>query len=162
MTVLDLIVLLLVGGAAIFGVLRGFVAELVSLAAWVGAVLAVKLFHAPVAGWLADRGTVGAGAEMLAFAGIFVVVLIGGKLLAGQLGGAARRSRIGGFDRVLGGGFGLLKGLIGATLFFLFARLLFDAIGGAEQPGWIVDARTYPLLNASSRALVDMVEGRGA
>ena len=32
------------------------------------------------------------------------------------------------FDRTLGGGFGALKGLIGATLFFLLANLATDMV----------------------------------
>ena len=61
---------------------------------------------------------------------------------------------------VLGGGFGMLKGLIGATLFFLVAHLATDMVYGpdAERPDWMVSSRTYPLLNATSKAVVDWVE----
>lgn len=162
MTMLDIIVLLLVGGAAILGGLRGFTAEVLTLLAWVAAVLAVKLLHAPVSGWLGANVASGGGADLLALALIFMVTLVGGKLLASQLGGAAKRSRIAPFDRVLGFGFGLLKGLIAASLLFLFATLLFDAFGGVDgRPGWMTNARSYPLMEASSRALVDFMERRG-
>ena len=59
-------------------------------------------------------------------------------------------------DRLLGGGFGMLKGLIGATLFFLLANLGTDLVYGprAERPEWMRDSRTYPLLDASGRALL--------
>ena len=162
MTTLDIIVLLLVGGAALFGGLRGFVAEVLTLASWVAAVVAVKLLHEPLAAWFAGTASTAGGADILAFALIFFVVLIGGKLIAGQLGAAARRSAVGWFDRVLGFGFGLLKGLIAATLLFLFATLLFDVLGGGAEarPGWITNARTYPLMEASSGALVNFVERR--
>jgi len=30
----------------------------------------------------------------------------------------------------------------------------------AERPGWMTKSRTYPLLNASGRAIVDWVEAR--
>ena len=164
MTALDIIVLLLVGGAAIFGALRGFVGEILTLASWVAAAIAVKLFHEPLSGWLGGNVVSTGGSDILAFALILVVVLFGGKLLAGQLGAATRRSSLGAFDRVLGFGFGVVKGLIAATLLFLFATLLFDMMGGGAdaRPGWMVDARTYPLMDASSRALIDFVEkGRG-
>jgi membrane protein required for colicin V production len=32
--------------------------------------------------------------------------------------------------------------------------------GLAERPDWMTNSRTYPLLNATSRALVDFVEQR--
>ena len=85
------------------------------------------------------------------------------KLLARQLGGRTRRSPVlGPFDRVLGGGFGALKGLLGATLFFLLANLATDMVYGpqADRPEWMTRSRTYPLLNASGRAIVDWVEAR--
>jgi membrane protein required for colicin V production len=81
-------------------------------------------------------------------------------LIARRLGNTARRSVIGPVDRVLGGGFGMLKGLIGATLFFLLANLATDLVYGpeAERPEWMTSSRTFPLLNASGRAIVDWVE----
>ena len=69
---------------------------------------------------------------------------------------------LGPFDRVLGGGFGALKGLLGVTLFFLLANLATDMVYGpkAERPEWMTKSRTYPLLNASGRAIVDWVEAQ--
>jgi membrane protein required for colicin V production len=67
-------------------------------------------------------------------------------------------------DRGLGGGFGVVKGLLAATLFFLFANLATDLIYGpeAERPAWMTESRTYSLLNASGRSIVDWVEARRA
>ena len=69
---------------------------------------------------------------------------------------------LGPFDRVLGGGFGALKGLLGVTLFFLLANLATDMVYGpqADRPEWMTRSRTYPLLNASGRAIVDWGEAR--
>ena len=69
---------------------------------------------------------------------------------------------LGPVDRLLGGGFGMLKGLIWATLFFLLANLATDMVYGpqADRPEWMTKSRTYPLLNASGRAIVDWVEAR--
>ena len=57
MTALDIIALLLMGGAGILGLQRGFVTESLSLIAWVAALVAVRIFHAPVRAIL--EGTVG-------------------------------------------------------------------------------------------------------
>ena len=83
-------------------------------------------------------------------------------MFARAVGGKARRSVLGPVDRLLGGGFGLLKGLIGATLFFLLANLATDMVygGDADRPEWMTTSRTYPLLNATGRAVVDWVETR--
>jgi membrane protein required for colicin V production len=56
----------------------------------------------------------------------------------------------------------MIKGLLGATLFFLLANLATDMLYGpeAERPEWMTSSRTYPLLNASGLAIVDWVERR--
>jgi membrane protein required for colicin V production len=162
MTALDMIVLLLVLGGLVTGYLRGFVAEVLSLLIWVVAIGALKLVHAPLTELLTARIGTWAGAAVLAFALILGVVVIGGKLLVRQIGSATRRSVVGPVDRVLGAGFGALKGLVGATLLFLGANLVYDIYSGreAERPQWMANSRTYPLLQASGRAVVDFVHAR--
>jgi len=164
MTALDVFVfLLLIGGAAI-GFVRGFVHEVISLLAWIVAIAMLKLFHTQL--WNGLTGTFGsspAAAAVLAFAILFIPSFLVVKLVARQLGGKTRRSPVlGPVDRVLGGGFGLFKGLLGATLFFLLANLATDMVYGpqAERPEWMKSSRTYPLLNSSGRAIVDWVETR--
>ena len=162
MTALDIFVILLLGGGALIGFVRGFVHEVLSLFAWIVAIAAVKLFHTSLQTRLVDSVGTEAGASALAFALLFIPTYLVVKLVARRLGGKARRSIVGPVDRVLGGGFGMLKGLIGATLFFLLANLATDLVYGpqAERPGWMTRSRTFPLLNASGRAIVDWVELR--
>jgi membrane protein required for colicin V production len=107
--------------------------------------------------------TSSAAAAVLAFALLFVPSFLIVKLLARSLGGRTRRhAMLGPFDRALGGGFGALKGLLGATLFFLLANLATDMVYGpqADRPQWMTKSRTYPLLNASGRGIVDWVQAR--
>jgi membrane protein required for colicin V production len=160
MTALDVFVILLLGGGALVGFVRGFVHEALSLFAWIAAIVALKLFHAPLQARLVDSVGTEAGASALAFALLFIPAYVAVKLIARKLGGAARKSVIGPVDHVLGGGFGMLKGLIGATLFFLLANLATDLVYGpaAERPAWMTSSRSFPLLNASGRAIVDWVE----
>ncbi|MDB5713728.1 MAG: CvpA family protein [Sphingomonadales bacterium] len=162
LTGLDILVLLIVGAAAVFGFLRGFVSEVMSLAAWALAILAVKFAHGPVTAALVSAVGTESGASVLAFALIFGVTFIGVRMIGNRMGTASRRSLLGPVDRLLGFGFGALKGLIVATLAFLFASLVFDTLHGASQPRppWMLKSRTYPLLRASSAALVDFVERR--
>jgi membrane protein required for colicin V production len=164
MTALDVFVfLLLIGGAAI-GFVRGFVHEVISLFAWIVAIAMLKLFHTQLwTGLQSSFHTSPAAAAVLAFAILFVPSFVIVKLLARSLGGRTRKSpMLGPVDRVLGGGFGALKGLLGATLFFLLANLATDMVYGpqADRPEWMTRSRTFPLLNASGRAIVDWVEAR--
>ena len=162
MSALDIFVILLLGGGALIGFVRGFVHEVLSLLAWVASIVMLKLFHSQLSTGLVEFVGTAAGAAVLAFALLFVPTFVLVKLLARSLGGRTRRSLLGPVDRVLGAGFGMLKGLIGATLFFLLANLATDLVYGpeAERPEWMTDSRTYPLLNASGRSIVDWVEAR--
>jgi membrane protein required for colicin V production len=164
MTALDIFVFLLLFGGAAVGFVRGFVHEVISLLAWIVAIAMLKLFHAQLwSGLEASMGGSSAAAAVLAFALLFVPSFLIVKLLARSIGGRTRRHAVlGPVDRVLGGGFGMLKGLLGATLFFLLANLATDMVYGpqADRPAWMTRSTTYPLLNASGRSIVDWVEAR--
>ena len=162
LTALDILVILLVGAGLVVGWLRGFVAELLSLFAWFLAIVAVRYLHEPVRDLLAGPVGTLAGASVLAFAIVFGLVFLGGKLASRRLGGRVRNSVVGPVDRLLGAGFGALKGLIGATLLYLVVNLVYDTIWwrAAIRPEWIAQSRTYPLLQSSSAMMVDLVEAR--
>jgi membrane protein required for colicin V production len=162
MTGLDIFVLLLMGGAAIFGFLRGFVQETLALIAWVMIIFAVCFFHTPVTDFLVSPVGNEGGASVLAFGSIVIVTYALGRWIAKSIGRKSRKSLLGPIDRVLGFGFGMIKGLIGATLAYLLVVLVYDSIYGASEPRpeWIADSRTYPLLNASGNALVQFVNER--
>src|SRR4029079_13814063 len=138
--------------------------EVTSIFAWIVGIAMLKLFHTQLWTGLDNSfHTSPAAGAVLAFALLFVPSFLLVKLLARALGGRTRRSPVlGPFDRTLGAGFGLLKGLLGATLFFLLANLATDMVYGpqADRPGWMSKSRTYPLLNASGRSIVDWVEAR--
>lgn len=160
MTALDIFVILLLGGGALVGFVRGFVHEVLALGAWLAGILALMMFHAPVTEGVAGLTSSQAGSAVLAFAILFLPVYILVRLLARSLGKRSRASMLGPVDRFLGGGFGMLKGLIGATLVFLLANLATDMVYGpeAERPEWMIESRTFPLLNASGRSIVDWVQ----
>ena len=162
LTGLDIIVLLAIFGGAVFGLIRGFITEVISLFAWVAAILALKLFHGPATSLLLHVVGNASGASVLAFALVFLIVYAGGKLIAGSLGRRTRTSVLGPLDRVLGFGFGALKGLIIVTLAYLLINLGYDTLYGAtsDRPGWMRNSRTHPLLNATGRAIVDWVGNR--
>ncbi|CAN5342175.1 hypothetical protein BH10PSE12_BH10PSE12_03330 [soil metagenome] len=162
MTALDIIVFILIGGGAVFGLMRGFVCEALSMIAWVLGIFAVRLFQEPVAGLLTPFLGTESGAAVLAFVLVFGTTFFAGKFLARSLGARTRTSILGPVDRVLGGGFGAVKGLIGATLLFLAFSLVYDTIYGSEsrRPGWLAESRSYPLLSASGSAISAFIDER--
>ena len=112
MTALDMALLLLMGGMAVTGFMRGFVQEVLSLVAWGVAVIAVRLFLAPVTDLAGLWIGAGAAASLLSFVGLFALTFVAGKFVAGRVGDGVRSSLIGPVDRVLGAGFGLARGVV--------------------------------------------------
>lgn len=162
MTAMDILVLLLIGGAAVFGFRRGFVCEILSMLALVLAIAAVRLFHAPLADLLTAMVGTSGGAAILAFALCFGLVWLFGKYLARRIGDGMRGSLLGPVDRLLGAGFGALKGLLIATVAFVGFSLMYDTLYGEEapRPHWMRHSRTWPLLNASGQAMSEWLAER--
>lgn len=162
LTMLDIVALVLLSGCAVLGLIRGFVTEVLSLAAWVLAVVALKFLGTPVTALFEGVIATHAGAAVLAFVLIFLVTYFVGKMAATAIGRRTRTSILGPVDRILGFGFGGLKGLLAATLLFLALNLGYDFLygGQAERPEFIAKSRTYPLLNASGRSIMDWVKAR--
>jgi membrane protein required for colicin V production len=164
MTALDIIVLFLLGSGAVFGFMRGFVQEALSLIAWLLIIAAVRIFHAPATAALSEAVGTESGAAVLAFLAIVIVIFALGKWISTSIGKKSRKSKLGPIDRVLGFGFGLLKGLILATLIFLLLVMGHETLFGAKEPRpeWMTKSRTYPLLNASGEAMSEFVRERRA
>ncbi|WP_374405661.1 CvpA family protein [Pelagerythrobacter sp.] len=163
MTAFDIIVLIIVGVASVGGFMRGFVQEVLSLAAWILALFAIRALHTPLTAAMEPYLGGGTGTSVLAFTLLLLIPYAAMKLIAGRMGKASRVSMLGPIDRVLGFGFGAIKGAIIVVLAFSLLVLGYDTIWGvAGRPAWITTARTYPVVNASSDALVEMIHTRRA
>lgn len=161
MTGFDIVILLLVGAGAVAGFFRGFVEEVLSLVAWVFAVVAIRYMHTPLTDFLEPKIGTPSGASVLAFAILLLVPYAFVKLVARWAGSASRASVLGPIDRVLGFGFGGVKGFIITVMAFSILVLGYDTVWGVGgRPTWITQARTYPFINASSEALVTLIAER--
>jgi membrane protein required for colicin V production len=161
MTGFDIIVLLIVLVAAVGGFMRGFVQEVLSLLSWVLAVFAIRFLHTDLTAALYGFIGTPSGASVLAFALLLLIPYAGMKLIAGRLGKATRSSILGPFDRVLGFGFGAVKGVIIVVMAFSVLVLGYDSVWGpAGRPVWMTTARTYPFVNASADAMVQLINER--
>lgn len=161
MTGFDIAVMLVVGLGAVTGFLRGFVQEMLALAAWIFAVFAIHFLHTPLTEALEPAIGTSSGASVLAFALLLLVPYACVKLIAGWAGNQSRASVLGPIDRVLGFGFGAVKGTIIVVLAFSVLVLGYDTVWGVGgRPDWITQARTYRFVNASSDELVKMIGER--
>ncbi|WP_370188254.1 CvpA family protein [Qipengyuania sp.] len=163
MTGFDYIVLLIVGIAAVGGFLRGFMQEVLSLAAWVLAAFAIRFLHTPLTLALQDYIGRDITTSLLSFTLLLLIPYAAMKVIANNVGKASRDSLLGPVDRVLGFGFGALKGSVIVVIAFSLLVLGYDTVWGYKgRPSWITTARSYELVDASSRALVEVLAERRA
>ena len=163
MTGFDIIVLLIVGVAAVGGFLRGFMQEILSLAAWILAACAIRYLHTDLT--LAMQPYLGqdVATSVLAFALLLLIPYAAMKVIANNVGKASRDSVLGPIDRILGFGFGGVKGLLIVVVAFSLLVLGYDTVWDYRgRPTWITTARSYELIDGASRALVEVLAERRA
>ncbi len=139
----DVTVAVLVILSGIFAMARGFVREVLSLASWVGAAL-VTLWGFGLARPYA-RGMIGNAllADIVTGAVLFIVSLIVFSMIGGGIASLVRGTGLNALDRSLGFVFGLVRGILLVAVMWLGVAW---AIPPGDQPIWLRDARTRPLI----------------
>jgi membrane protein required for colicin V production len=123
MTVFDYAVLAIVGLSVMLSIIRGLVREVLALLAWVVAFVAASLFGGRLAALL-PAGIPSEELRLLAaFVGIFFVVLLLMGLLAVLISRLVKSAGLSVEDRILGGMFGLARGLVIVMVLVLLAGL---------------------------------------
>jgi membrane protein required for colicin V production len=134
-------VLTIMSASVALGLWRGVVAELLALAAWIVAFLVARAVATDVAAMLtrqiAEPGVRLAAAYVLVFFGVLLVVAIARLLISLLLKAAG----LGLLDRLLGAGFGVLRGLL-----VVLAAVLVAGMTPLPQAGWWRDAMLAPPL----------------
>jgi membrane protein required for colicin V production len=136
MTSIDLLALAILAISILVGLLRGFTRELFSLGALLLAVLAARALSPWLAPRLPGLGEAGLG-YAAAIAIIFVLVLLLAGLAGMLMGSAVRLAGLGGYDKLLGGLFGLARGVVVLVLLTLLAGLTAMPRTTAWQASWL-------------------------
>ncbi|MBI1965823.1 MAG: CvpA family protein [Betaproteobacteria bacterium] len=132
MTVFDYVVLAIAGISVLLSVIRGLVREVLALAGWVVAFVAASLFAEDAAA-LVSRDVPGEALPLLVgFAAVFIAALVVMSLLAMVASKLVKSAGLGVEDRVLGGVFGLARGVLVVMVLVLAAGL--TAL--PRQPAW--------------------------
>jgi len=148
----DLILLGVLAVSAVVGVWRGLVFELMSLFGWVVAYVAAQAFSPQVGAYI-PVGTPGSAMhQAAAFLATFVGALLIWALLARLVRMAIQATPLTLPDRLLGGGFGLLRGLV----LLLAVATLVAFTPAARSPGW-TESRGAGLLGLLLQGLKPML-----
>jgi len=129
---LDYMLLVIVGLSAVYSVFRGFVREVLSLAGWVLSFWAAIKFSPQLAEQLVDYITLSGARFVVAFLILFLLILVSSYIVAKMLVKLVRLGGLTGLDRLVGAGFGVLRGVVIATLLVMFGGLS----PLSEEPAW--------------------------
>ena len=147
-TVTDLAIVGVLLISAVLAFARGFVHEVLSMAAWLGAAVAV-IFALPYARPIAREFiSLPLLADVAAGGVIFIVALLALSLLTRAVSRRVQDSALNAVDRSLGFLFGLLRGAALVCLAYIPVNWL---LAPSEQPEWIRDARSRPLVEQEPR-----------
>lgn len=123
MTGLDYAVAGVMAASIAWGLWRGLVREVISLAGWVIAFLAANLFAGPLGETLPASIPRPELRVLVAFLGVFVLTLAVTTLVALLLSKIVRAVGLASLDRTLGAFFGVARGLLIVLAFALLAGL---------------------------------------
>lgn len=144
---LDWVLATIILVSVVTAIWKGFVAELISLAAAIAALIVAAVYYARLAPLLqgfTDSVTVARAASFII---LFAAVLVMGAVVSLVARKLIRKVELQWFDRFLGGLFGLVRGLL-VDCILLLAMMAF-----AIQQGAVERSALAPYVTAGSRAL---------
>ena len=153
-TILDLVLLAVMLISGLLAMVRGFMREILSIAAW-GAAAVVTLYSfsklLPTAKTYFNNDTV---ASVVVVAGVFIGTLIIVSIITVRISDMILDSRIGALDRTLGFLFGLARGLLILVVAYQFFIWL---VPDKQQPDWVTGAKSRVVLQGTGDWLMSLL-----
>jgi membrane protein required for colicin V production len=109
-----LVVTLLV--SILIGVLRGFTREILGLATWIAALIGALVLAPHVVPMLEHQVSVPSLRIPAAYALVFLAFMVVGSVITYIVASVVRKSLLSGVDRMVGGGFGAMRGVLMAVM----------------------------------------------
>lgn len=148
MTLFDYVVLTIIGFSVVVSVVRGFSREVLALLGWILAFVAANALSGLVAEWFVPFIKDGSVRVLTAFVSVFIVTLVLASLFGMAISRLLKGAGLGLEDRLLGGFFGLARGMLIVLVMVLISGL--TAL--PRQPAW-TDAMLSPPLEALAGTL---------
>jgi len=153
-TLLDVILIGVMLISAILAMIRGFMREVLSIAAWAIAALVTLYAYGkllPLAKSYVNNDIIAAVGVV---AGTFLLTLLIVSVATVRFSDMVLDSRVGALDRTLGFLFGLARGLIIVVVAFLFFVWL---VPSKTQPSWVANAKSKVVLQSTGDWLMSML-----
>ena len=119
----DYVFIAILAFSLLLGIWRGLVREAISLAALIAAFVLTALYAPDLAHWLEPHIESPLGRILVANVLIFLSVLMVGALVAWLASRIVKGAGLGSFDRMLGGAFGIARGVLVLTVLALVVQL---------------------------------------
>ncbi len=153
-TLLDVFLLVVMLVSGLLAMIRGFMREILSIAAWGLAALTTLYGYSrllPTVKQYVNSDMVAAGVTVI---GLFLVTLLVISIITVRISDMILDSRVGALDRTLGFLFGLGRGLIIMVVAYLFFAWL---VPDRSQPEWVKSAKSKVVLQSTGQWLVSML-----
>ena len=145
-TLLDGILLAIMLVSAVLAMIRGFSREVLSIVSWIAAAAAAFYLYKQITPfvqkYLPDLASNDTVANIIAAATVFLITLIVVSVITMKVADFIIDSRIGALDRTLGFVFGAVRGMLLVTVALLF----FNWLVPEDQPKWVAEAKSKPML----------------
>jgi len=142
--VLDGVVAAVVLISALLAMFRGFVREVLSIAAWVAAAVLAYLFYEELLPYVSEYVSNPTLAIGVSAAAIFLVSLLVVSIITMKISDFVMDSPVGIIDRLLGLVFGAARGVLLVVVAVIFFNWL---VAAENRPAWVTTAMTYPELS---------------
>jgi membrane protein required for colicin V production len=155
MTALDWVFAGVLAASFLLGAWRGLVYEVLSVVSWVAAFLLAQLAAPNVAAWLPMGQSPQPLRYAAAFLLVFVVVVFAGGLIAWLVKKLVEAVGLRPVDRVLGAGFGLLRGVL-----LLMAIAIVVNMTPLHREGWWTESEGAAMSSAAVKQLKPVLPER--
>src|SRR5882672_11249818 len=153
-TILDLVLLGVMLISGLLALVRGFMREILSIAAWGAAALATLYAYQkllPTAKAYFNNDTI---ATAVTVAGVFIGTLIVVSIITTRVSDMILDSRIGALDRTVGFLFGLARGLLIVVVAYQFFIWL---VPDKQRPDWVTGAKSRLVLQGTGDWLMALL-----
>jgi membrane protein required for colicin V production len=148
-------ILLVILASGVYAAWRGFMAEALSVLAWIAAAFATLYFGpwaAPLLGkWISTHWL----ASLLGYVLVFLVVFAPLSFLSHRFSDSVRKSAAGAVDRLMGFLYGVVRGVVVVALAYLAL-----SYAATTQPRVVKEAHFLPWVQRSSVFLIDLLPAR--
>jgi len=153
-TWLDLILLLVMLVSGLLAMIRGFMREILSIAAWGIAALTTLYTYSRVLPTVQQYFSSNTVATAVTVVSIFLLTLMLVSILTVRISDLILDSRVGALDRTLGFLFGLGRGLLIVVVAYLFFDWL---VPDRSKPEWVLNAKSKVLIKSTGDWLKGML-----